>query len=145
MNIITLIIALCLLFWLLRPKRDWYIVEVRHCSDHKLCQDAFSVAGFDNTAAMVSGLTIENRSSASVVLKHTDGGEIVFGQTVFDNIHAAVLFFDTQKTMLRTAPFRKIYLVRVVARLRRSVITLPPQTIWDKQGAILMSHQDSSP
>ena len=142
MNIAILIIILCSLFVLLRPKRDWFIVEVRYCSDQKLCEDAFSVGGFDNTAAKAHGLTIENHSVASVVLKHTDGGEIVFGQTVFDNIHAAMLFFETSKTMVRTVRFRKIYLVRVVARLRRSVKTLPPQTIWDKQGAILMSHQD---
>jgi hypothetical protein len=142
MNIIFLVVIICSLFLLLRPKRDWFIVEVRHCSDDKLCHHGFSIAGFNSTAANAHGLTIETHSSASVVLKHTDGGEITFRQTVFDNIHAATMFFETEKAALPSAPFRKIFLVRVVARLRRSAMTLPPQTIWQKQGAVLMLHQD---
>lgn len=144
-NITILIIVLCTLFVLLRPKRDWYIVENRLCSDQKLSQVAFGVGGcggFDDTSARAHGMTIKKLSAGAVALNHADGGEIVIGQTAFENIQAAILFFETEKLKIKTAPYRKIYLIRVVARSRSNILTLPPQVIWGKHGAILMSYQD---
>jgi hypothetical protein len=140
-----LLIAL-LLWLLLRPQRDWYVVEWRFCSDEKLCSTAFpapATAGFDKGTCVAHGLGLSahyrKSDQAYAFLKHVNGGEIRIHQYVFENLDAARMRFDELRGPFGD-DFQKLYLWRIVARSRRKAVTLPPEKYSDKGGETLLQY-----
>ena len=142
-----LLALIALLLWLLlRPKRDWYVVEWRFCSDETLCSTAFSAPatpGFYKDLCAANNLIVASRSNDFARLRHVNGGEIRIHQTVYSNLNAAHMHFDKLRAL---GPFgedsQKLYLWRIVARSRRKAITLPPEKYSDKDGQTLLEFPD---
>lgn len=163
---VLLIVVIGMLWFLLRPKRDWFIVERRCCTDKQLCSTAFSftaeIFGFDKTTLSAHGLTIDNNSiniaykskslasaivatllgvRKSIRMVHKKGGQISIEQTIFDNVDAAIMHLERLKELLPYGDhYEELYLWRVVSRSRRKAVTLPPEhySDKDKDGKLLM-------
>ena len=127
----TLLVVLPVALWfLLRPKRDWYVVELRTCFDEKLCTEAFSSPpnfGFDKDHLAAYHLTIGSKGPKGASIWHKDGGRINISQTAFDELGAASLYFEEMKKLFpHMEGFHKAYVWRIVARSRRKAIVIPP-------------------
>jgi len=139
----TLILVQVVVFWYLlrRPKRDWYVVEWRTCFEEKLCTDAFSAPpdfGFGKDSLSAHHLTIGNKSSRGASLWHQGDRKINITQIVFDDLAAAMLYFERTKQLFPFGEgFHKAYLWRIVARSREKAIVLPPEQYISREGAVL--------
>ena len=141
-----LLALIALLLWFfLRPEKDWYVVEWRFCTDEALCHIAFPVtaSGFDkgSLAAHNLWITYRGRDQGRVKVKEANGGEIRIHQYVFASLDAARIHFDRLRDGSPFGEdFQKLYLYRIVARSRRKAITLPPEMYDAKSGEILLQH-----
>ena len=142
-----LLIAIGITQWvLLRPHRDWYLVEWRFCTEESLCSTAFPApptSGFDKATCAAHKLAVtarlNHRNGALAFLKSERGGEIRIHQFVFTDLDAArMMFDDLNKPFGRD--FQKVYLFRVVARSRKEAVTLPPEKYSAKDGQQLLAH-----
>jgi len=139
-----LLILLIELGFLLRPRRDWYVAEWRTCSDEKLCSMAFSAPpgfGFDEDHLSAYKLTLGRKGPRGVTISHKDGGEIGITQTAFDDLGAALQYFEKMKELFPVVDgFHKVYVWRIVARSRRKAIVLPPATYISGEGEVLQAY-----
>ena len=138
----TLILVLMVVLWfLLRPKRDWYVVELRTCFDEKLCSTAFSSPpnfGFDKNLLSAYQLAIGSKGPKGASIWHKDGGQINISQTVFDELAAALQYFEKMKRLFpHMEGFHKAYVWRIVARSRRKATVLPPDKYIAREGEVL--------
>src|SRR5262245_23563530 len=94
----TLILVLLFVLWFwLRPKRDFYVVEYRTCFDEKFCSIAFPspVYGFDELSLSTHSLIICDKGPNGAALFDKDGvRKINITQIVFDELAAALLYFE---------------------------------------------------
>lgn len=138
------IVALIIALWvLMRPTRDWYVVEWRHCNKHDLCvitHDTYLKFHCD-----VHHLTAQ-RSGSSTCIADKEDGRLVIEQEPFADLDAAILYFERFKDMLERSEeggygdeFQQLILRRVVARDRRKAIT-PPKEV--QMGKTLMLFPD---
>lgn len=145
----ALLIALIGSLWvLLRPAKDWYVVEWRACTDDSLCSTAFpapATFGFSKSSLIAHKLSIHITTGNSSVLRQEAGGQISIAQTAFENLDAARLHFESLKRLLPFRddfPFQKLYLWRIVARSRAKALTLPPEQYSSKDGQVLSQHPE---
>lgn len=147
-ELLLVISFLCLLvlvsLLLQRPERDWYVVEWRACSDSILCSEAFPAPasfGFDKLKLSAHGLRIEEKTRNFVRLrKDKNRALITLNQTVFEELGAAQLYFDSIKELIPFGEnYQKLYVWRIVSRSRRAAHTMPPKTYGKKQGEVLVS------
>lgn len=147
MNLAILIIALSIIGLILKPKRDWFVVEIRSCFDDKLIHWAFhpetALLGFDREDLKSVGVKIhvDKDSKPDFVIRRNDESSIVVQQVIFDDANAALIFFErisinNQKLYAETNNI-KIYLRRIVARFRSGAATIPPKKYIDKDGELL--------
>lgn len=145
----ALLIVLIVSLWLLlRPMREWYIVEWRACSEDSLCSTVFQApaAGFDKLGLRAHNFVVHSSTANVAVLRHETGAEVIIEQKVFENLEAAKLHFESLKNLLPVGAdlpqFRKLYLWRVLARSRHRAITLPPKDYSSKEGQVLLQHPE---
>ncbi len=126
---VLLLVQMVLLWFLLRPKRDWYVVDIHRIYGNKLasCEE-----GFGKHYLAAHNLTIQIERLRSTYMVDKDGGSISIDQKEFSELDAAKLYFDgITKTFAygdaeegRTT----VYLRRIVARFRKKAVVLPPDT-----------------
>lgn len=134
-----LLVQMALLWLLLRPKRDWYVVD--HQIRYGKTSPSSPDGDFSKLHLSAHGLTIEKAFGSNAALSHKDGGKIVISQEVFSDLAAARQDFEYIKKLF---PYgneedgsHKVYLRRIVARSREKAITLPPEQYYRKDGVVL--------
>lgn len=129
-----LIVIAVMLWFVINPKKDWYIVEVRSC-DSEWCNEVLIGINFitdvANKERMYKDKIWEECNKDNWLLKESSGSVMVFvrgdvsivvRQTVFDNITAANINFESEK---QHAPYGyakyKIYMWQTTSRFKRKV------------------------
>lgn len=138
--LILLLSQIVLLWLLLRPNRDWYLVERQIFFG----EGARAASSEEYTASELSksGWTIEHtvtiQATDSVTLSRQDGTRIIIEQTVFNDLAAAHQCFEYLRELYADVEdCHRLYLRRVVARSRMGAITLPTQPFHKKDGVLL--------
>lgn len=138
--LIVLLFQLVLLCFLLRPKRDWYLVE-RQIFFGKEARAA-SCEEYTGPKLSEGGWTVEHTTAIhatdGVTLSRTDGTRITIEQTVFNDLAAAHQNFEYLRELFAdNEDCHRLFLRRVVARSRMGAITLPAQSFSKKDGIVL--------
>lgn len=126
-----LLIFIVLLWRIAKPKRDWYLVETRICTDDKLGVEVFfghfcgSVArNISMSKDKVMGHCYKNdfKRTGDSEFVHKNGGTVYINQMVFKDSPAAILYYDSIKDNL---PYfyasQKTLIWRVVSRYKSRV------------------------
>lgn len=136
-KLVLLIIATSLWF-LLRPKRDWYVIEWRTRSDERHTLRPPPYSGFSKFELVAHKFRIESLSKSFASLLHQEGTRITIKQAVFEDLLAAQHHFERTKALFPYSDtYQKLYLLRVVARSRRRAHVLPPRKYIDFSTEVL--------
>ncbi len=126
-----LLAAILVSLWVIRPKRDYYVVEWRMCNAAPLNGIAFDdepeALGKDRLKA--HGLSVDKAGRTNgVLLNHRDGGQIFLSQDVFEELDAAQMLFDWVVSRFpRHSSFYSVaYLRRIRASSPKQGMMLPP-------------------
>jgi hypothetical protein len=142
----ALLLQIIVLYFLLRPARDWYVVE--HQVGHGLSIPSSLDGAFSEAHLAAHHLAIQETSASQATLVDGQGGKILISQYVFENVDVAKQEFSSFKNLFpygdEGAHSHRVYLRRIVARSRGQAITLPPRTYGTKDGFIL-EHYSSLP
>ena len=133
-----------LILSLFRDKKDWFAVESRTCFTKELCGAVVDEDfGFGIVLPNKYDLTISYGAEHSAVLKAKDGETILIGQTIFESLDAAQVYFEK---LSRLCPYSngydKLNLWRIVARSRYGAVTLPPEKYSGKYGVLLRTYPE---
>jgi len=128
-------LAAVLAFWiissLMKPKRDWYLVETRMCTDENLAIEVFLgqfCAKFAYDKSMSQSKTVGKHFQNDFVHKengefrHKNGAMVYVWQMVFRDAPAAIAYYDRVKDELPSFfGCQKAYIWRVESRFKSRV------------------------
>ena len=135
MTQILLLVFVILLWSIVKPKREWFVVETRICTDDKLGIQVFC-GNFCDKVATTN--TMSKSSSATLFKKeftykgngefiHQNGHTVYVNEMAFRDSAAAILYFDRVKVNLPTFyASQKSYLWRIETRHKSFASVLLP-------------------